>query len=1188
MFPKILIVDDKQANLTALRKLLSDIHAEVIEATSGNDALSLLVDHEFALLLLDVDMPVMDGFEVARMVRAVEETREIPIIFLTAAFKDDLHRIKGYEVGAADYIEKPINDQILFSKISVFLQLYEAKRLLKNTIAELKDSNAKLTKSQHNLLITQFAVDNAGDAVFRLDHKACVLYANEMACKSLGYTLDELLNMSVPEFDPDFPVERWPSFWEEQKCSGTQQFRSTHKCKSGKIFPVEIATNFMVVDGQESIWASVRDISDRVKAEGHRRTLEQAIEHSPSSIVITNKDGAIEYVNPKFTKVTGYLPVEAIGQNPRILKTGHTSQEEYKLLWETLLAGKEWHGEFMNKKKDGTNYWENVSISPVLSDTGEIIHFIGIKEDITLRRMNDQRLKMALEASNDGIWDWNIETGSCFFSHRWFQMMELSSNEVKPHKTSWTERIHKKEQADVLQTLESCLDGKIDSFESEHRLKSGSGAWLWMRVKGKVTERDSEGKPLRMVGTQSDITLTREWLEMLRKTNDKLQKSEKNYRSLVDNVPGVVYRCAIDSKWTMFFISNAISDLSGYPAEDFIDNNTRCYSSIIHPEDLKHVGFVIDKAIQNHKAFELEYRIIHANGETRWVYERGCIGQYQDGEPEFLDGVIVDNTERKKMEVQIHNAKQEAEKANNAKSQFLAAMSHDIRTPMNAILGMGEVLSQSNLDNSQRHDLGVLTHAGEGLLALINDILDLSKIEAGQLQMEIVSFDLREMIKGTFHILHQKAKEKNLIFTYQVDPNCFQLVIGDQQRLRQILLNLLGNAIKFTKSGNITLTVESLKKDEIQFVVTDTGIGIPAEKLDTIFQPFTQAEDSINRRFGGSGLGLSICQLLVEKMGGIIKVESKLGKGSKFSFYVQLPQSAVGISDTVSTQKSWNKQHHSSVVKDVTKQKPLQILLVDDAEDNQIVVEAFLKKTSHSLTNAKNGKKAVEAFQSSNFDLILMDMMMPVMDGFEATRQIRSFEKHHGRQPTPIVALTANAMKEDMDKTISAGCDLCLSKPIRMANLLNVVDHFAKTTIEKEKNINDSVVASPKTVESASDPLKPACTINMETLDILNKEIGGDINRTLKKFHEKLPTRLNAIIEAIEQGDTEGVKNASHKLKGSSATLGMDRLTSICREIELASKSGLLPKNGKLESDLKEECRLVRSEVEKILQGTNG
>ncbi len=397
-----------------------------------------MVDHQFALVLLDVDMPEMDGYEVAGMIRAVEETRDIPVIFITAAFKDDMHRVKGYEAGAIDYIEKPIDDLILLSKVSIFLQLDDAKRSLKATVDDLQEKNRQLQQSQHDLAVTQFAVDHAGDAVFRIDRQSRIIYANKKACDSLGYELDELLKMRVSDFDPDFPKEQWPDHWDEQKRFGVMHFQSRHSHKSGRVFPVEITTSYMIINEQESIWASVRDISKRVDLEQRRLQLDKVVQQSPASIVITDKDGLIEYVNPKFTQVTGYAIEEVVGENPSILKTGHTSSQQYEEMWRTITAGIVWQGEFLNKKKDGSTYWEVASIAPVINNAGEITNYVAIKEDITRKRIQEQRLEMALEASNDGIWDWNIESGYCFFSPRYIRILGFNIEDFNPHIDSWT------------------------------------------------------------------------------------------------------------------------------------------------------------------------------------------------------------------------------------------------------------------------------------------------------------------------------------------------------------------------------------------------------------------------------------------------------------------------------------------------------------------------------------------------------------------------------------------------------------------------------------------------------------------------------------------------------------------------------------------------------------------------------
>ncbi|MBF0358419.1 MAG: response regulator [Magnetococcales bacterium] len=388
--------------------------------------------------------------------------------------------------------------------------------------------------------------------------------------------------------------------------------------------------------------------------------------------------------------------------------------------------------------------------------------------------------------------------------------------------------------------------------------------------------------------------------------------------------------------------------------------------------------------------------------------------------------------------IDLSNAKQQAEQANRAKSQFLAHISHEIRTPLNAILGMNSVLAESKLSKEQRRFLQTSQNSGQTLLALINDVLDLSKIEAGQIDLSIIDFNLLELIENTADMQMQVAHEKGIEFNVELDAELPMYRRGDPDRLRQILLNVLSNAIKFTKSGGVVFSVCQKGADRTVFSVRDTGIGISPEQLSLIFKPFVQADSTTTRSFGGTGLGLTICKQLVETMGGSINVESQVGEGSTFN--IILPLEPAFLRKRKDTLVATDSKPLSISTKPI--KKSLSILIVDDAEENLLVLSAYLRDSSHRIVEAENGVNALEIFQKEAVDLVFMDMMMPVMDGYEATRAIRNYEKKLGLQPIPIIALTAQALKEDLDKTLEAGCNSHLTKPVSKTRLIETIDRF--------------------------------------------------------------------------------------------------------------------------------------------------
>jgi PAS domain S-box-containing protein len=496
-------------------------------------------------------------------------------------------------------------------------------------------------------------------------------------------------------------------------------------------------------------------------------------------------------------------------------------------------------------------------------------------------------------------------------------------------------------------------------------------------------------------------------------------------------------------------------------------------------------------------------------------------------------GVIVcrEITQQKEAEGVLRLATRTAEHANRAKSEFLSTMSHEIRTPMNAILAMADLLTDTPLNAQQKEYVSVFQRTGGNLLTLLDQVLDLSKVEAGHLELEAIEFDLESLLRQRIDVMQARARLRGVELTCEVKAGVPGKLLGDPNRIGQILFNLLANALKFTERGRVSLVVERVSgtgnKVSLRFSVIDTGIGIPVQKLALIFAPFTQVDASTTRQYGGTGLGLTISRALVELMGGRLQVESEIGIGSTFFFtapFTVAPRLA-DEAEEVEPPAASNVPFTEALVS--LGRRGVSILLADDSSDNIYVIRAYLRQPGIGIDIVKNGQEALDAFKQGDYDVVLMDMEMPVMDGYTATRAIREWENTHGRSSTPVLALTAYALHSEVRKTTTAGCTAHLTKPIKRPVLIDAI--YQHTLHVQREVARETPETIPLNVDDEMDALKPV-------------------------YLQGIRTNIEAISEAASRKDYTIARKLGHQMAGSGGAYGFPEITKLGRALEKAAK----------------------------------
>jgi PAS domain S-box-containing protein len=709
-----------------------------------------------------------------------------------------------------------------------------------------------------------------------------------------------------------------------------------------------------------------------------------------------------------------------------------------------------------------------------LSDARDELHEKNVVLQSVIDRVSDVLWSTALDPEGSGQ--------VTFVSPSCLEVYGYAPERFYEDPRLWLDLVYEEDRAGALRVMREA-ERLRRPVTATYRIRTASGRTKWLEDTMRPTFGEN-GELVGMQGTVRDISRRK-------RVEEALRQSEQNYHGLFQNAHDAII--ILDPHGEIVLDANERAcEMYGFPASELVG-----MSLVAISRDVDGGRQRVDEIMSRGVRLEFESVQYRKDGSEMFLQINASAVEF-NGRTAIMS-INRDVTDRRRAESELRAAKEAAETASRAKSEFLANMSHEIRTPMNGVLGLTELVLDSDLAPGQRDYLEMARASAESLLTIIDDILDFSKIEAGKLTLDSVAFGLREMVGDTLSMLEPRAGEKGLPLALRLAPDVPAAVLGDPVRLRQVIINLVDNAIKFTERGEIAVTVareqSAAGEARLRFSVADEGIGIPADKQQLVFDAFTQSDGSTTRRFGGTGLGLSISSKLVAMMGGTIWVESEVGRGSTFHFTASLGDvagEAVPLRD-------------AGVAPAPAAGPPrrLRVLLAEDNRVNQRVAGDLLMKRGHEVVIVGDGQKAVDAFGRERFDVVVMDVQMPEMDGFAATASIRAAEAAAGKR-TPVVAMTAHAMAGDREKCLEAGMDAYVTKPLKMREFVETVERAAAVA------------------PAATRRRRAACVeLDEETA----REVAG-------LFLEEAPNMLRDIREALGRGDAAGLRKAAHTLKG--------------------------------------------------------
>ncbi len=1144
-------------------------------------------------------------------------------------------------------------------------------------------------RAEEALRLTQFCVERAGDPVFWFGPDGRFLYVNDAACRYLGYSREELLTMAVSDINPQRTPEKWPERWEKRKGRGPQTFETRHLAKDGRTVPVEVTANYLEFNGKEYMFSFARDITARKQAEEALRLTQFAVDQAGDAIFWVTPDGGYHYVNDAACWYLGYSREELLSMSVWDVQPD-LSAGQWPERWEELKRIGALSAETRYMTKKGGVVPGEVSINYLEFNGKE--YSLGFVRDISERMRAEETLRLtqfSVDRAGDATY-WIGADGRILYA-----------NEAA--------------RADLGYSMDEMISITIMDINPDYSPDTWAAHWKRLKEKGFYT---FEGRNVTKDGRKFPVEVTSNYLEFngkeyifgfVRNITDRKEAEEtlRLTQFSVDRAGDATYWIAEDGRF--LYVNDAACKMLGYSREKLltmavwdIDANRRMEQWIDRREERK-----------RHKFYTLETGHMAKDGRVIPVeISADCL---EFGGKDYIFVSARDITERRRMADDFRKAKEAAEVASRAKSEFLANMSHEIRTPMNGVIGMSGLLLDTGLSDKQREYAEMIRDSGENLLEIVNDILDLSKIEAEKLTIEPVPFDLLSVVEETTEFLAPKADEKGLCLIARYAPDLPRHFIGDPGRIRQILINFMGNAIKFTNEGHVLLGIEADAgregKSGLRISVADTGIGIREDAIERIFEKFTQADAPASHAHGGTGLGLSICKQLIELMGGTIGVNSRPGAGSTFWVTLHLPLASaaspppppelagarilIAAGNELKRQILYEQVRHWGMRADrvtsieetltavhdaqegvdpyqaaiftgqkdgvdaealarvvqsdpnlrkvpaviiaplgqrvdadrmakagiaaclsepvrqsdlmnalaalrrsaetgplperVTRFAPAdshserpardrqdgrvlsRVLVAEDNAVNQKVAKGMLENLGFRVDVVSNGKEALEMSALFPYDVIFMDCRMPEMDGYEATALIRRREREGGSR-VPIIALTAHAMQGERERCLAAGMDDYVTKPVKVDELKTVLARWIG-------DVGTTDAPAPARVEGARE-----VTLDLEALrelvSVAAASGSGFVEEAVATYLSQTPVQISAVRAAIAHKNAQDLSREAHSLKSGSAILGARNMRALSAELEGRAEADSLEGAGMLLRRLEEEFDRVKSALE--------